>query len=173
MFKSGSQNPKWKGGKTIKICLTCGKKFPVVYNRRNTSNYCSRLCCQKGRIGKFVNINPISLKNLSIGAKYRFQKGHKSWLKGLHINVNKIGEESPNWKGDKVKYRALHNWVERVLGKPDICEHCHNKFPLKRKKIDWANKDHSYRRNKQDWIRLCRQCHIKYDKKNNLTHARS
>ena len=85
------------------------------------------------------------------------------------------GKNNYGWKGDDVGYSALHSWVKRNLGKPTKCEHC-RKDGLTGKKIHWANIDHQYKRNLDDWIRLCCKCHIKYDKsisKRVLTHQDS
>lgn len=71
-------------------------------------------------------------------------------------------ENNPIWKGDKVGYNALHSWVARKLGKPGACEHC-NKSRLSGRQIHWANKSHEYKRDLNDWIRLCVDCHAKYD----------
>jgi hypothetical protein len=73
----------------------------------------------------------------------------------------KRGEESHAWKGEKVGKTALHNWVERQLGKPKICWHCGSK---NKKKYEWANKSQEYKRDVDDWLRLCTLCHAKYDK---------
>lgn len=72
-------------------------------------------------------------------------------------------EKSSNWKGDDVKYIGLHNWVRKHLGIPDTCKIC-GKNGLSGYKIHWANKGHTYKRNLDDWIRLCCSCHQKYDK---------
>lgn len=64
-------------------------------------------------------------------------------------------------------YRALHGWVARRKGLPTKCEYC-KKDGLVGHQIHWANTDHKYKRNSEDWIRLCPSCHKKYDKKNNL-----
>lgn len=68
-----------------------------------------------------------------------------------------------NYKGDKVGYDALHDWVKRELGTPLRCEHC-GKNNLTKQKIHWANKSRKYIRVIDDWIRLCVSCHRKYDK---------
>lgn len=60
------------------------------------------------------------------------------------------------------KYISLHDWVRRHLGAPCICEHC-GKSGLKERKIHWANKSGEYKRDLKDWIRLCVDCHFKYD----------
>ena len=72
-------------------------------------------------------------------------------------------ENNPRWKGENVSYRGLHYWVERKKGKPQICEHCGIKNKYKR--LHWANIDHKYIRNLDDYIALCSFCHGKYDKK--------
>ena len=57
-------------------------------------------------------------------------------------------------------YFALHTWVKRELGKPKNCIHCDED----KKRIEWANKSHEYKRDKEDWISLCKKCHHKHDK---------
>lgn len=76
----------------------------------------------------------------------------------------KIGNKNGMWKGNKVSYRPLHSWVERMLGKSDKCEIC-NKNGLKGHSIHWANKSHNYKRDINDWLRLCVKCHKQYDKR--------
>ena len=122
----------------------------------------------------------------------RFKKGHISWNKGINwpeeikekISKAKkgvkiwggkrtgmdwmIGERHHAWKGNNVGYTGLHAWTKAKLGKPSICEHCGNNG-LNGQKIHWANKDHKYRRNLDDWLRLCASCHKIYDLKNGLT----
>lgn len=76
-------------------------------------------------------------------------------------------EKSYAWKGDKIGYSGIHMWVRKSLGTPEICENC-KKEGLKGMQIHWANKDHTYKRNLKDWIRLCARCHKKYDLKFNV-----
>jgi hypothetical protein len=84
-------------------------------------------------------------------------------------NIGKAheGEKSCRWKGDKVGYTAVHDWVKKWRGKPEKCEGC-GKDGLIGSKIHWANIDHQYRRVLEDYIRLCSKCHKLYDKENNL-----
>lgn len=42
-----------------------------------------------------------------------------------------------------------------------MCEHCKS---TTKKRYEWANASGDYLRNLSDWIRLCKSCHIKYDK---------
>ena len=70
-------------------------------------------------------------------------------------------EKNPMWKGDKVKYMGLHNWVRRHLGTPKKCENCG--LNNENKEYHWANKSGKYLRDLSDWIRLCVKCHKAYD----------
>jgi len=72
------------------------------------------------------------------------------------------GERHYNWKGNRVKYRSLHTWVEKRLGKPSRCEFCGREATGRQ--INWANKSGQYTRDLSDWIRLCVPCHTRYDK---------
>jgi len=81
------------------------------------------------------------------------------------IANGQTGINSYLWKGDDVGYFALHSWVVRHKGKPQICEHCG--ATSKEKWLHWANIDHKYKRNLNDYISLCASCHSKYDRKYN------
>jgi len=62
-------------------------------------------------------------------------------------------------EGMKMTYGSVHRWVKRIAGKPSLCEHC----GATEGTFDWSNKTGQYLRNMDDWQRLCRKCHIKYD----------
>jgi hypothetical protein len=106
--------------------------------------------------------------------KGRFIKGQIPWNKGAKIQSNtgrthfkqgqNIGDKNHKWKGDSVGYLGIHSWVYRMKGNPKICEYCGK--PAKH----WANIDHKYRRNLNDFIAMCVSCHKKYDLKNNLSY---
>ena len=123
-------------------------------------------------------------------AKYKFKIGNKinvgrePWNKGLKTGlapwrgkkrspetIKKMSdgmkgkynyEKHPAWKGDSVGYVALHSWVKKKLGKPTICTMC-GKEELNPYKIHWANISGEYKRETDDWIRLCASCHHKMD----------
>jgi predicted RNA-binding Zn-ribbon protein involved in translation (DUF1610 family) len=71
------------------------------------------------------------------------------------------GENNVNWKGDQASYGSIHDWVSYHRGKPKKCEHCGIADPSKR--YEWANVSKEYKREIDDWIRLCKKCHYKYD----------
>ena len=80
-----------------------------------------------------------------------------------HIGIQ-TNEMHPNWKGDAAKVSAKHNWMVRKYGKPKYCEICKR---TDKKQYDWSNKYHTYKRNREDWQRLCCSCHRDYDIKFN------
>lgn len=88
-----------------------------------------------------------------------FKKGQSPWNKGIEY-TQISGENHPNWKGAEVGYLALHSWVARKLGKPNLCEDCGTTGA---KKFEWANISGQYKRDLSDWVRLCTKCHHKFD----------
>lgn len=60
-----------------------------------------------------------------------------------------------------MKYNALHQRVRRLYGKPNLCEDCGTTAA---KAYDWANISREYSTTERnDWKRLCRRCHIRFD----------
>ena len=100
-------------------------------------------------------------------SKYCSKKcaGKHNENKGRYITgqKGKQGSEHPLWVGDEVQYVGLHAWINRWKTKPIACEMC----GIVTEKLDAANIDHKYRRVLEDYIYLCRRCHIAYDKKHN------
>ena len=100
-------------------------------------------------------------------------KGKVAWNRGLKgiYTTSKKGKKFPqfssenhwNWKGDKVGNKAIHDWVVSHKGKAIEyqCKHCNKQAK------HWANKDHLYKRNLDDFMALCVSCHRKYDYKYN------
>lgn len=74
-------------------------------------------------------------------------------------------EKNPNWKGQKAGYMAIHNWLRRYLGSPKRCENCGT---TQAKRYDWANISGKYKRDFNDYVRLCVSCHLKMDSKNRV-----
>jgi hypothetical protein len=73
----------------------------------------------------------------------------------------KFGCETNPWKGESAGYSAVHRWLVKRYGSPKKCEHCGRENG----RISWANKNHQYKRNIEEYIGLCMSCHKKYDNK--------
>jgi len=94
--------------------------------------------------------------------KYTKPKYNAGWFNGKQ----KSGAENPNWKGDKATHSSLHCWIRDNFIPEKFCEIC--KRPNDGSTIfDWSNKDHNYKRIREDWQHICRGCHTRYDIKNN------
>lgn len=103
--------------------------------RWKTTKYCSRECYYKSRVGK-----PIKKET-----KEKISKSLKN-------------EKHFNWK-DEPTYGNVHYWLKRNYGQENKCEHC-----KKEKTCDWALiRGKKYERNRENFKRLCRKCHVRYD----------
>lgn len=164
-----------------KQCEVCENLFKSRFNKKRNSykRFCSSACYhKKGHSEESKEkMRQAKLKNPSkywLGKKMPkelVEKLSKAKIgKRLGVLNNRYGigagkgKDHPMWKGDKVKYHALHSWVERELGKPTTCEHC-GKVSNNRRIMQWANKSRKYYRDLKDWLPLCMSCHYKYDRK--------
>lgn len=79
-----------------------------------------------------------------------------------NIALAKIGSKNGAWKGDKAKYSSIHDWIRKYWGRADLCEYslCEGKS----KTFDWANITGNYNRERKNWKKLCRGCHLKLDR---------
>lgn len=158
------------------LCLVCNKLLS-----RKDAKYCARCKPNNGfkkgnKLGNYIRINSTKVTrscqtclkkfifyektNLSRPSSGKFcsRKCLSLWKKTL------VGEKAVYWKGDKAGKSAIHKWIENKVGKPKKCDFCKT---IKANKFEWANKDHKYSRNLNNWFRLCTSCHRKYDVKNN------
>ena len=97
--------------------------------------------------GKYIRTEEIRRKNSEA-------------MKRVHLTVNQNGSNNPNWKGANAGYGAVHRWVEKQLGTPQICWNCDAE---KKSRYYWANIDGIYKRGLEHWMRLCAKCHAKFD----------
>jgi hypothetical protein len=153
MFPKG-YHPPTEFKKGCRAPITAFKKGIIPWNKGKKTG---KPAWNSGKKTGFEPWNKGKIGVYSIETLRAMSKSHK----GVALPGRSF-DKSVHWKGDKVKYRALHQWVEKALGKPNLCQNCKNVF-IGRNKINWANKSHKYLRNINDWIRLCVSCHKKYD----------
>jgi len=72
--------------------------------------------------------------------------------------IIRYGCDNNLWKGDRVKYSALHMWIRAHKPKVNFCEICH-KAPPKQ----LANISGEYKRDINDFQWLCVRCHVYKD----------
>lgn len=180
---------------TTSICENCKIKFiRYSYAKKSCSRECQSILHSKALKGKMpknivaLNANkkgpgnpqwgkPTSQKQkelASINAK-------KMWADPIRVAEIKkkmseaqLGEKGSNWRGDDVRYSGLHKRFIKIHGKAFRCDYPSCKYPRKAphgklllapKSFQWANLDHQYRMNKEDWMMMCASCHLLYDKK--------
>lgn len=140
----------------ILICENCGKPFKTyrLTDHGHKRRFCNWKCAMKA---------PWNTSE---------KKGDRNVSKRLEVrkkmseSAKKIfGKRRYNWKGNMASYGAKHTWMITNFGTPKVCESC-NKKGLSGHQIHWANKDHKYRRRREDWLRLCAPCHAIFDKMN-------
>lgn len=74
------------------------------------------------------------------------------------LSISKLGNRNPMWKGKNAGLDAIHIWIRLRLPKPALCQNC-NKVPP----YDLANISQKYKRRLDDWLWLCRKCHMTID----------
>ena len=93
---------------------------------------------------------------LSIAAK---KAGTGKWMK------DKVGPLNSQWQGDNVSVRGIHVWLNRCFGKTRVCENVN--CPGISNFYDWSKlRGKKYERKRENFWRLCRTCHNRYDGKN-------
>ncbi len=95
---------------------------------------------------------------MSLAKKGKVPKNIVLFLKKAHEVVKPKGELSYHWKGDKVGYGGLHDWIRKQLGTPQKCVRCGT---TEAKRYEWCNISGEYTRDLSDWERLCVSCHRK------------
>ena len=136
---------------TKKTCPVCKIIFDKPYGT-SSKQWAVRFCCSvscaaKHRGSPWLEKHKMK-KGSTLGLKTRFKKGQLS------------GKNNPNWKDNEVGYGALHTWIQRQHGKPSFCEHCKCS---NRQMYHWSNISGEYKRDRNDWQRLCVPCHKKFD----------
>jgi hypothetical protein len=76
------------------------------------------------------------------------------------IKRNQYGEKNSSWRGSDATYQGFHARLYHLKGHPQYCETCRTTNPAK--SYDWANMTGRYD-DPDDYKRLCRSCHFKYD----------
>lgn len=128
------------------------KKGQIPWNKQRDMFKICTICLKKFRVANWQMYRKFCSKTCGyVGrvTKNTFKKGHEPLV---------FGETHHFWKGNNVGYGALHDWVKKRLAKPLACNQCGEIKPL-----DLANKSHEYKRELDDWLWLCKKCHVNYD----------
>lgn len=86
---------------------------------------------------------------------------HRAKLAIAHTGIH-MNERSGSWK-ETPTYGIVHYWLRQNYGKADECHEwgC----PGTSKTFDWALiKGRRYERKRRNFIKMCRSCHVRYDR---------
>lgn len=125
-----------------KKCLYCNDVFyaPLWLEKNGGAKFCSHKC-------------------------YSLHKHDEPWNKGtkglVKKNSGSFGHVGSKWNGTLSEYKYLHYWISKYLGKSNICTQCKNEYIGN--KMHWANISGEYKKDPNDWIRLCARCHYNFD----------
>lgn len=140
-----------------------GKRFKKIkvlkfIETREKSCHAYYLCkCDCGLIKEVRGSHLLNGNTKSCGC-LSAENGAKFLKKYTKSTLHK-GKNNPAWKGDNVKYSTIHCWLSNNYTK-DICAFCGSKNNL-----DWAlKKKYRHKKNRKNYLVLCRKCHIHYDK---------
>lgn len=120
--------------------------------------------------GRIVSLSTRKKLSDSRKGKVPWNKG-KSWSPEMKEKIGRSlkgneklkaikGEIHYNWQHKNVTYGAVHQWMRREFGKASKCEFCKTETSYR---YEWANKTGLYKRDRSDWIELCKSCHNTYD----------
>jgi len=171
-----------------RICEYCGKEFYVRPSeiKKGQGKFCSRKCHGKSRrqrvkrICEFCSekfyVFPSVIKKgrgrfCSQDCHYKFRTKNKPKYicqqcgKEFYAKPSEIKEGNGKYCSKKcfgrsllksnVGYRSLHTWVKKYKPKSSTCEIC-GKITIR---LDAANISGEYKRDINDFVYLCTQCH--------------
>ena len=72
------------------------------------------------------------------------------------------GENHYAWKGDEANYQTIHKWLRRTFGNANKCE-SKNCRQISKNFHYALIKGKEYERKRENFMQLCRSCHLKYD----------
>lgn len=135
----------------------CGEKFWMEKNQEGRKKFCSKPCFYKYRNPTWLHDGVIQPGERR-GMGTEFKKGERR----SPATEFQPGVVPHNFKGDRVGYDALHDWVKRHAHDPGQCEECGHDGTVNR--LEWANRSGEYQRDLTDWARLCSRCHGRHDR---------
>lgn len=136
-----------------KICRHCG----IAFNKLPKTSYkqwarqfcCSKECGDKSKKTPWLVEHRIKIGQ-RLSPKTEFHKN----------DIRVVGEANHKWKGESASYFAKHMWANKWFGRPYFCEHCKR---FDKRMYHWANISKEFKRDRNDWLRLCVPCHKKFD----------
>ena len=141
-----------------KLLVSCPRMcYSEAMRVKNPLNYKECRICKKVFYAYPSEVKMGLGKFCSLICYWESEKGSAPWNKGTKGLLN-MNEKNGAWKGNKVSYGALHDYIKYYFPKPKLCQNCNIKPPY-----DLSNISNEYKRDFSDWEWLCRTCHMRKD----------
>ena len=116
-------------------CKECHKEYMVIYRRNN-----------RERLQEYDRNR---------------QEDKNKWKKENYSRLSKLKQKYAEKHGFNSYggYIYRHQYIKRFKPKPRFCTICNQE-----KRLDLASIRHTYTKNPEDYIWLCRSCHMLFDK---------
>lgn len=109
----------WKGGKIIKLCLTCKKEFKVSLYLSNKAKYCSKKCGYRDKESFVARVALRRSKGsykISEATKLKMSNSQKGKKFSLETREKLKGRKPWNYRGMTIKEKSwLKNQRNRVI----------------------------------------------------------
>ncbi len=154
-------------------CKYCGKDFYLPkWEADRGGKYCSHACHSKDLIKPRIGVICRGCGKRFMSTQCEVKRGHGKFcskqcsipaaIRAAVAKVKRTPEsQQSRWKGDKVGYFGVHDWMTKHYGQPIGCETCGTIDPSKT--YGWANISKTYKRDRNDFKRMCMSCHRIYD----------
>ena len=153
-----------------KICFKCGAEKPLseYYKHKQMSdghlNKCKECAKADSRVGNVYRVCTECGKHfMAVSSEVKRGGAYTCSRACFYKRLPKILELKN--RDMTMTYSSVHYWIKRMRGKPNYCEQCKRSDGATL--YDWSNISGEYKRDIDDWQRLCRKCHVTYDIKNN------
>lgn len=145
-----------KQGKILRFIIshnTKGKLNPY-YGKKH-----SQETRQKMSISRSGERNYLYGKHRSEETKRKISRAKKGKKRPLEFVQRISGPNNHMWK-ENPRIDALHSWVKRYLPRPEVCPICQINTNLELCNISPRYNPATYTRDLNNWIWLCRKCHM-------------
>ena len=145
----------------LKICTICKKELPLsFFNKDKNGKYRVSSRCKECHKKYMVTYRRNNRERLQEYDRNRSEDHNKRKRKN-YPKLSKLKQQYAEKHGFNSYggYIYRHQYIKRIKPKPSFCTICNQN-----KKLDLASINHTYTRNPEDYIWLCRSCHMLFDK---------
>jgi len=154
-----------------RICTSCKQEFPATseffYKAKNGLYGLGSVCktCEKKKHQQYYIKNKKRIQKYKRDNKEQIKKQKAIYRsKERTMQLEREAETKRRWKNPEKRrrYHKIHNWIRRRKPKQKYCTIC-NEYS---KRIELANISGEYKKDINDYLWLCVDCHRLFDRLN-------